>query len=29
LRILRFESLDTEALSRIERTFAGAGERAR
>jgi ABC-type phosphate/phosphonate transport system substrate-binding protein len=29
LRIRRFEVLDTEELSRIERTFAGARERAR
>jgi ABC-type phosphate/phosphonate transport system substrate-binding protein len=29
MRILRFESLDTEALSRTERVFAGAEERAR
>lgn len=29
LRIQRFESLDAEALSRVERAFAGVGERAR
>ena len=29
LRILRFELLDTEELSRIERMFAGVGERVR